>query len=127
MTAANLDDAATADLDDPDVAGNQATLDATQDRNILVALRAAMNSQLAGIGMGELAVFDTVATAAMFTTNDGPQDISEGVTVEVAPDYTGSGDEGRVYRYIGANASDVNLGTQNYTDTASGCGSTSSS
>src|SRR5262249_17517812 len=81
-------------------------------------LRTTMDAKLISSGMDKLAVFDSVAPAATFTTNDGLQDISEAVTVEVARGYTHGGDVGRVYRYIGANESGVNLGTQNYNDTA---------
>ena len=88
LTAENLDDAATADLDDPNLPGNQAREDAKDDQKTLAALRAAMAAQGT-----DLAVFDTVATPAMFTTKDGTKKLKDGSTVEVLSGYTGGGKE----------------------------------
>src|SRR5262249_37092789 len=65
VTAANLDDAANADLDDPNQPGNQAAADAQGDQAILGALRSAFAAQGT-----DLAVFESVATASMYTTAD---------------------------------------------------------
>ncbi|MCB1998993.1 MAG: LEPR-XLL domain-containing protein, partial [Rhodoferax sp.] len=86
--------------------------DAHSDRLILEALRAAFADQ------GEdLAVYDTIAPAAPFTTADGVQAMAEGSSVQVAQDYALGGMAGRVYRYFGASG-DVDLGAQNYADTS---------
>ena len=83
--------------------------DAISDRLILESVRAAFDAQ------GEtLAVYDTVAPAAQFTTADGSQPLGEGATVQVAEDYANGGLAGRVYRYFGPIGGMVDLGTQNY-------------
>ncbi len=132
LNPANLDDAATADADNPDDplsstddptsrfddAVNEAVVDADDDRAILEALRTAF----AEAGK-TLALYDTVATAAKYSTGDGEQDIREGDTVRLAKGYAGGGLEGRVYRYIvkasetNNNANNIDLGAQNYADT----------
>ncbi len=105
ITAANLDDAATADTDNPDDpasetdsvtsrfddAVNEAVQDADDDRAILEALRTAFGETLA--------LYGTVATAAKYRSSDDEQDVREGDTVLLAKDYAG-GLGGRVYRYI---------------------------
>lgn len=156
ITAANLNDAATADVDNPDdpldepvkriktpddpatpdideavyeyIGGddvtdrfdddvNEGVTDADADRLVLAAIRAAFAAQ-----DESLALFDTVAPAAQFTTGDGTQDVSEGAMVRLAEDYAGGGLEGRVYRYIvkasGNSENWLDLGVQNYTDTS---------
>ena len=113
FTAADLDNAATADQNDPDTAANEATLDAAADMLILGQLRAAFAAQ------GQtLAIDDTVATASMYTTADGVQDLREGDTVKLAAGYSGGGLAGRVYRYIGSDRNNVNLGGENYGTTS---------
>ncbi len=106
ITAANLDDAATADADNPDDpasetdsvtsrfddAVNEAVQDADDDRAILEALRTAFGETLA--------LYDTVATAAKYRSSDDEQDVREGDTVLLAKDYANGGLGGRVYRYI---------------------------
>lgn len=85
ITAENLDDAATADMDNPvnlsnpdddvkdpsDDAINEAAVDAVSDRDILAALRNAMNAELAAENLPELATEDTVAPAAMLSVDSG--------------------------------------------------------
>ncbi len=131
LTADNLDDAAAADLDNPDDpasetdnvasrfddAVNEAVVDAEGDRLVLEALREAFDAA------GEtLALYDTVATAAKYSTGDGEQDIREGDTVRLEKGYTHGGEEGRVYRYIVmADESDdtenlVNVSAEDYAD-----------
>lgn len=135
LTVADLDDAATADMDNPDdpalsnddvtlrsddtITGNEAVTDADEDRAILEALRAAFAAN------GEtLAMYDIVGTAAKYSTADGSQDIREGDTVRLEKDYAGGGLEGRVYRYIVMadesedNENWIDLSTQNYADTS---------
>lgn len=176
LTPGNLDDAATADMDDPDDPANEpilvtpddpdtpedeseytggddvksrfdddangtlssplneAVVDADADRLALQALRDAF-----ALWDEELAMYDTVATAAQYRTSDGDPDVDdgkldvrEGTTVLLEKgymagaegDYDGSkGTEGRVYRYIVmASETDdsenlIDLSTENYTDT----------
>jgi hypothetical protein len=113
FSAADLDDAATADRNDPDTPANEAILDAAADMVILGHLRAAFAAQ------GQtLAMDDTVATASMYTTEDGVQDLHEGNTVKLAAGYGGGGLAGRVYRYIGSDRYNVNLGVEDYGTTS---------
>ncbi len=111
-----LDDAAIADMRDDDTAnGNEAVDDANGDRVVLEALRAAFTAN-----NETLAMYDTVGTAAKYSTTDGMQDVREGDTVRLAKGYANGGLEGRVYRYIGmpSHTNNINLSTQNYaTDT----------
>ncbi|MCX7200707.1 MAG: hypothetical protein NTW37_22665, partial [Proteobacteria bacterium] len=119
LTTANLDDAAQADQNDPDTAAsNEASVDLAADMTFLGQLRSALNSAFAGIGRTALAIADSVATEPMYTTASGTQNLREGTTVKLASGYANGGVAGRVYRYIGANADNATLGTQNYANTS---------
>ena len=110
---AYLDDAATADPDDPNTsATDEAADDRADDATRLAALRTVFDTS------GELlARISTVSSSWKYTTADGLQTIAEGDLVKVAKGYTGgTGAEGAIYRYVGT-AGPVNLGAQNYLDT----------
>jgi hypothetical protein len=118
LTKEMLDDATLADVN-VEGGGNEATQDAIADTDILATLRTA----LAAHGLG-LPMQTNVATAAMFKTDvkndDGNhfQNLDEGNTVQVGAGYdSGRGEAGRVYRYIGAAQTHVDLAAENYTDT----------
>ena len=110
VTPDDLDDAATADSDSSETLTlNESNQDAAGDMAILAKLRAAF--ELHGLA---LAVDDSVATAAKYTTSDGTQDLREGTTVKLSSAYGHGGLAGRVYRYIGADVDAVDLSTQDY-------------
>jgi hypothetical protein len=115
LTADNLNDAAEEDLDDSDTSGiNEASLDLASDNAVLKALREALAQQ----GL-LLALEDSVTSASMFASDqDDRVNLREGTTVKIAFGYDeAKGDFGRVYRYIGSDDNNVDLGSQNYNDT----------
>ena len=111
FTADDLDDAATSTADDPDTGDvDEGAQDRTADTAVLDALRNAF------VNSGEtLAVTDSVIPDALYSTGAGLVDLVEGDTVRIADGYGNGGKEGRVYRFVGSDETDVDLGQEDYT------------
>ncbi|MGB8168696.1 MAG: hypothetical protein WCF18_14460, partial [Chthoniobacteraceae bacterium] len=79
LTAANFDDAAKADQNDPDTtAVNEAAVDAAGDKTILTAIRAAFTA-----GGTTLPTLDTIGTESMLTSDSGKATPTAVVTNEI--------------------------------------------
>ena len=55
--------------------------------------------------------------AAKYTTDDGTQVLNAGDTVELKDGYTEGGEAGSTYQYIGPDGAEVDIGTEDYSDT----------
>ena len=106
LTPAQLDDAATADQDDPSTTGtgnDEAANDLAADSLLLITLDNAFRTAGRELQFG-----------AKHTTGSGTQTLNKGDSVKVAAGYANGGVVGAVYRYTGSSGTSVNLGTQNY-------------
>ena len=56
--------------------------------------------------------------AYQFGSPDGPQTVSNGMTVRIADGYSSGGKGGSVYRYVGSTAIQLDLSVQNYSNKA---------
>ncbi|MFN9549073.1 MAG: hypothetical protein ACK56Q_02210, partial [Pirellulaceae bacterium] len=110
LATSKLDDAAKEDSASSGSSDNGA--DVRGDNAILLALR-----QKFAVSQVDLATDDSVASPSVYVSNrSAPVNLKSGATVKIASGHpSGKGDVGRVYQYIGADSSNIDLRSIDYT------------